>query len=128
MSRDVIVPEADRRSYQNFHFAPAVRTGQLILCSGQIGLSPDGTIPSDVAEEFRNAWRAVGSILKEAGRDYTDIQEYTTYHVGLSDHLATFMMVRDEFLQEPWPAWTAIGISQLAVAGARVEIRVVASV
>ncbi|MBW1852913.1 MAG: RidA family protein, partial [Deltaproteobacteria bacterium] len=37
-----------------------------------------------------------------------------------------FMKARDEVLSEPWPAWTAIGISELAVPGARVEIRVIA--
>jgi enamine deaminase RidA (YjgF/YER057c/UK114 family) len=68
----------------------------------------------------------VGRILQEAGLDYTHIQEYTTYHVGLSQHMRTFMAVRDEFLDEPWPAWTAIGITELAVPGARVEVRVVA--
>ena len=30
------------------------------------------------------------------------------------------------FLSEPWPAWTAIGITELAVPGAHVEIRVTA--
>ncbi len=36
-------------------------------------------------------------------------------------------MRRDEFIRPPWPAWTAIGISELAVPGARVEIRVIAA-
>ena len=36
------------------------------------------------------------------------------------------MAVRDEFLSEPWPAWTAIGITELAMPGAHVEIRVTA--
>jgi enamine deaminase RidA (YjgF/YER057c/UK114 family) len=37
------------------------------------------------------------------------------------------MKVRDEFISAPWPAWTAIGVSELAVPGARVEVRVVAA-
>ena len=40
--------------------------------------------------------------------------------------MGDFMLVRDEYLAEPWPAWTAIGISELAVPGARVEIQVTA--
>ena len=44
----------------------------------------------------------------------------------MHDHLGTFMKVRDEFVSEPWPAWTAIGITELAISGARVEIRVTA--
>ena len=41
--------------------------------------------------------------------------------------MGEFMSVRDEFLSEPWPAWTAIGITELAIPGARVEIRVTAA-
>lgn len=127
MSRDVILPEADRHSYESFHFAPAVRHGGLILCSGQLGLGADGRPPADVEEEFRLAWQAVGRVLEEAGVGFDAVLEYTTYHVGLREHLQAFLAVRDEVLAAPWPAWTAIGVSELAVPGARVEIRVTAA-
>ena len=83
-----------------------------------------GKIPESPEAEFRNAWNAVGAILQEAGLDFSNVFEYTTYHVGLQEHMGAFMKVRDEFISEPWPAWTAIGISELAVPGARVEIRI----
>lgn len=127
MSRNVIVPEADRAAYERFHFAQAVRHGGLLICSGQIGLSAGGGVPESPEEEFRNAWSAVGRVLAEAGAGFADVLEYTTYHVGLAAHLQTFMAVRDEFLDPPWPAWTAIGITELAVPGARLEIRVTAA-
>lgn len=128
MTRDVIVPEGDQALYDNFHFAQAVRAPNgLVLCSGQIGTEANGKVPDSAEDEFRNAWQAVGKVLTAAGMDYTNIIEYTTFHVGLQNHLAAFMKVRDEFVQEPWPAWTAIGVSELAVGGARCEVRVVAS-
>ena len=126
MTRDVIIPESMKAQYKRFHFAPAVRENGLILCSGQIGAGPDG-VPVSPEEEFRNAWRAVGEVLKEAGASYENIIEYTTFHVSLQEHIAAFMKVRDEFVSEPWPAWTAIGCTELAIRGARVEIRVVAA-
>ena len=126
MGREIILPDANRRAYDNFHFAPAVRASGLVLLSGQIGVDAQGQVPDSAAEEFRNAWRAVGAVLAEAGLSFDDVIEYTTFHVGLQNHLATFMAVRDEFIAAPWPAWTAIGISELAVPGARVEIRVTA--
>jgi enamine deaminase RidA (YjgF/YER057c/UK114 family) len=125
MSHEVIVPEQDKDQYNRFHFAPAVRTGDLIVCSGQIGTGPNG-IPDTPEEEFRNAWNAIGRILKEAGVDYGQIVEYTSYQVSMHDHLGQFMKVRDEFLSDLWPAWTTIGTTELAVPGARVEIWVVA--
>jgi len=126
MTRDVILPDADRRAYETYHFAPAVRAGNLILCSGQIGTA-GGAVPEQPEEEFRNAWRSVGRVLAAAGLGYENIIEYTTFHVGLQQHLQTFMKIRDEFISAPWPAWTAIGVAELAVPGARVEVRVVAS-
>ena len=107
-------------------YSQAIEAGGFVFCSGQIGLGDDNQVPADLAEEFRNAWRKVGGVLKAAGVDFADILEYTTYHVGLQSTMPTFMKVRDEFLSEPWPAWTAIGITELAVPGAHVEIRVTA--
>ena len=127
MPRDIILPSESQASYDAFHFAPAVRSKNgIIYCSGQIGVAPNGGVPESAEDEFRNAWQAVGAVLAEAGLTYDDIIEFTTFHVGLQEHLATFMSVKDEFLSAPWPAWTAIGITELAVPGARVEIRVVA--
>jgi enamine deaminase RidA (YjgF/YER057c/UK114 family) len=126
MTREVILPDADRSSYERYHFAPGVQAGNLVLLSGQLGLDSAGDIPQDLSEEFRNAWRAVGRILQHAGLGYEQVIEYTTYHVGLRSHLGDFIAVRDEFISPPWPAWTAIGIAELAVPRAHVEIRVTA--
>ena len=113
-------------AYDRFHFSQAVRADGLLHCSGQIGAGGDGGIPESFLEEARNAWRAVGDVLAAAGLGYADVVEYTSYHVGLQQHLSEFMTARDEVLAEPWPAWTAIGVSELALPGARVEIRVTA--
>lgn len=116
-----VIPSSMQRSYDNFHFAPARNHNGVLYFSGQIG-------SGDTAEEeFRNAWQLVGTILSEAGLGYEHIIEFTSYHVGLQSHIGEFMKVKDEFVKEPYPAWTAIGITELAVPGARVEIRVVAA-
>ena len=68
----------------------------------------------------------MGLVLNQAGMDYENIVEYTSYHVELQELMGAFMSARDAVLSEPWPAWTAIGITELAVPGARVEIRITA--
>ena len=128
MSIETVVPESGKSAYKNFHFSQAVKSANLLICSGQIGTNPDYSIPENPEDEFRNAWKGVGEVLKEAGLGFENIIEYTTFHVGLNEHIRTFMKVRDEVLSEPWPAWTAIGISELAMPGARVEIRVIAQI
>lgn len=126
MPIEVVNPKGSEPLLERFHFSQGAWSGDVLLCSGQIGMGPDGRVPDDPEEEFRNAWRGVVAVLEQAGLGTGAIVEYTSYHVGLQEHMATFMKVRDEFLQEPWPAWTAIGISELAVPGARVEVRVTA--
>lgn len=120
------IPDPGGTLYDNWHFAQAVRSNGLLLCSGQIGTEADLSVPAEFLDEARNAWTAVGAVLRAAGLGFEDIVEYTTYHVGLQASLPDFMRARDEVLAEPWPAWTAIGVSELAVPGARLEIRVTA--
>jgi enamine deaminase RidA (YjgF/YER057c/UK114 family) len=126
MAIKTINPKESKFLHDNYHFSQAVRSGDLLLCSGQIGTGKDGNVPADLTEEFANAWTKVGDVLKAAGVQFGDVLEYTTYHVGLQGTMGTFMKVRDQFLKEPWPAWTAIGITELAAPGAHVEIRVTA--
>jgi enamine deaminase RidA (YjgF/YER057c/UK114 family) len=55
-----------------------------------------------------------------------DIVEMTSFHTDMPETLGTFMKVRDRSIQAPYPAWTAIGCTALAISGARVEIKVTA--
>lgn len=120
------VIEGPKAAYENFHFAAASWSGDLLHLSGAIG-AEGSSVPEDFEQEARNAWKSVGKVLEEAGLGYENIVEYTTFHVGLSSTLPVFMKVRDEFIGEPWPAWTAIGITELAIPGARLELRVTAA-
>jgi enamine deaminase RidA (YjgF/YER057c/UK114 family) len=73
MRIDSVVPESGRSAYKNFHFSQAVKAGGLLVCSGQIGTNPDHSLPESAEDEFRNAWRSVGEVLKEAGLGFENI-------------------------------------------------------
>ena len=150
--RRTIVPDALKDVYGSWHFAPAVVANGLVFCSGIIGTSPDGETPGadglkgaeatlaeageapiaalmavrDPEAQFATAFEALRAILGEAGAELSDIVELTTYHVDMAAHMETFVRVRDRYLAEPWPAWTAIGVSELAVPGGLVELRAIA--
>ena len=121
MPIDVIVPEENQKSYASMHFAPAVHHDGLVFCSGCVG-SADGS----AEDEFRDAWQQVGRVLAEAGCGYEDIVDTTLYMVDMQKHTATMFKVKDEFIKEPYPASTWIGITELVIPGARAEIKVVA--
>ncbi|MET0323745.1 MAG: RidA family protein [Ilumatobacteraceae bacterium] len=150
-TRRTIVPAALTGAYDTWHFAPAVAAGGLILCSGIIGTSPGGEPPSagglagaaatlgagdaplaalqavrDPEAQFATAFEALGEVLADAGATLSDVVELTSYHVGISTHMETFMRVKDRYLLPPYPAWTAIGVSELIVPGGLAELRAVA--
>ncbi len=122
MPIDVIVPEASKKVYENWHFAPAVRHGDLVFCSGVVGR---GETPED---EFRNAWESLGAVLAEAGVGYEDIVDSTLYIVDLQKNAAVMAKVKDEFIKAPYPASTWIGVTELVIPGARAEVKVTARI
>lgn len=123
---DLVIPPSMQGMYDRFHFAPAVWVGELLLCSGQIGMGPDGRAIADPAAQFTAAFEAVKTVLADAGLGLGDVVELTTYHAGGMQHLGSFMQVKNRYLPEPYPAWTAIGVVELAVPGGLVEIRATA--
>lgn len=50
----------------------------------------------------------------------------TIYMVALQENTAAMAKVKDEFIKEPYPASTWIGITELVIPGARAEIKVIA--
>jgi enamine deaminase RidA (YjgF/YER057c/UK114 family) len=122
MTIDVIVPDAMRKTYDAFHYAPAVREAGLIFCSGVIGQGDSAEV------EFRDAWEKIGVILSEAGAGYGDIVDTTIYMVDLAANAVAMAKVKDEFVHAPYPASTWIGVSGFVRPGARAEIKVIARI
>ena len=124
-----IIPASMRLFYEEFHFSPAVLDKDILRCSGVIGVDLTTMKASvDPVTQFEQAFLSLGEVLKEAGGDYTNILEMTTFHIGLNEHLKAFMSVKDKYIEEPYPAWTAIGVSELAFPDALLEIRVSARI
>jgi len=109
-----------------WHLSHVVRSQGFLLLSGVTGTGQDGLVASDPGEQFEQTFVHLGLYLEAAGAALTDIVEMTSHHVGLREHLAEFIAVKDRHIAEPYPAWSAIGVSQLITEGALVEIRVLA--
>ena len=84
------------------------------------------TDEADVESLYDRLASVVCSNLAEAGLSFDDVVEMTTYHVDLRKHLEAFIKVKDEHVSTPYPAWTAIGVSELITEGTLVEIRIIA--
>lgn len=124
--RKMFVPREFSSIPDQWHFAPVLDTGEFVFLSGVTGVHPDLSVSEDSETQFRDTFRSVATHLRAAGLDFEHIVEMTTYHVGLRKHLSIFMKIKDEFIRAPYPAWTAIGVTELITPGTLLEIRVVA--
>ena len=122
----VIYPKSAPEYFSKWGFSPATESNGFIFVSGCTGTEDNGNVPEGIDAQSRVAFKKIQLCLIEAGVDFSSIVEMTTYHVGLQKHLEQFIAVKAEFLSKPFPAWTAIGVSELASKGAIVEVRVIA--
>ena len=122
----VIYPKSAPTYFNDWGFSPAIESNGFIFVSGCTGTMDTGTVPEGNEAQTRVAFGKIQLRLIEAGVDFPNIVEMTTYHVGLQNHLEQFIAVKGEFILEPFPAWSAIGVSELVSKGAIIEIRVIA--
>lgn len=124
-----IVPEGMETHYEQWHIAPAVVVGNLVICSGVLGTDRTGAVPEAPADQFAAAFDNLRHVLRAAGADLNDVVELQTFHIDLEGDLETFTEVRERYLSAPWPAWTAVGAAQIGggLPGTRVEIKATAA-
>ena len=125
MKKVIVTPEFAHFP-NDWHLSPGIDDGDYVFFSGITGTRPDLTVSTDPETQFRETFKFLKNNLVQAGLDFDDIVEMTTYHVGLREHLDKFVKVKDEFILPPFPAWTAIGVSELITKGTLIEIRVIA--
>ena len=66
--------------------------------------------------------------LDEAGVNWSNVVEMNSYHVGLLEQSEALLRVAAEFLVDPYPAWTAVGVTELILPEAVVEVSCVAMI
>ena len=65
-------------------------------------------------------------MLSAAGATLADVVELTSFHIDLRGEMRDFARVKDEYFPADYPAWTAVGVTQLAMEPFRIEIRAAA--
>ena len=126
-SAEIIVPDSHTWAYENWGFAAAVVKDDVVYVSGVVTfLEGEGSYEERYARGFRSALVEIDNILGEAGASLDDVVDITTYHTDLARQIETAVAVRMEVMNEPHPAWTAVGTTALAVPDGVTEIKVIA--
>ncbi len=109
-------------------FSEAVRVGNLVYLSGQLGIVPGSMklVPGGIKEEARQTLENIRTALEAHGYKMGDLVKCTVMLADMSEW-AAFNDVYKTFFTGHFPARSAFGANGLAL-GARVEVECIAAV
>lgn len=125
--RDAIFPAGRHALYDLHQYSPAIRSGDLLFVSGQVGSREDGSPEPVFEDQVRRAFANLRAVLAAAGCDLADVVDVTTFHTRPEAQIETVLAVRAEEIGDPpYPNWTAVGVNWLA--GFDFEIKAIARI
>jgi enamine deaminase RidA (YjgF/YER057c/UK114 family) len=114
-----------------FGFSQAVAlTGvdQILICSGQTGISEDGSPPSssDMGDQVKKAFENLGTVLQTAGLAASNVVKVNYYTTDVDELIAVLGPLGSGFFGDNLPASTLLGVSRLAFPQLKIEIEATA--
>jgi reactive intermediate/imine deaminase len=101
-------------------YSQAVRCGNTVYLSGQIGLDPATMeVVPGVGPQIQRVLENLQAVASAAGGGLGDIVKVTVYLTDMS-HFARFNEIMANYFSEPYPARAAVGVASLP-RGALVE-------
>lgn len=123
--RDAVFPADPHALYSEHRYSPAVRSGDLLFVSGQVGARPDGSPEPDLAAQVQLAFDNLNGVLRAAGASFDDVVDVTLFMVEPEAIFETVWPVLGRNWGEaPFPNVTAVGVTWLA--GFQFEIKAIA--
>ncbi len=110
-------------------FSPAVRVGDLILLSGQIGTDASasgGVVPGGIEAETKQTMENIKRVLEAVGSSMDKVVKCTVMMADMAEWDRMNSVYRTYFSEGRLPARSALGANGLAL-GARVEIECIAT-
>ena len=103
-----------------------VRTSaELLFLSGQVGIRPDGSIPSSIEDQYEATLRTIRTLLIESGSSPANLVKLTTYLVAPIDP-AALRRIRTEILGDIRPAATMLYVPRLLTDACLLEVDAIA--
>lgn len=120
MTKEAII--SDRLSPPVGPFSPAIRSGDFIFFSGQVGQDPatGKLVQGGVEAEARQLFKNVATLLEAAGKSFADVVKANVYLTVIQDFAAINAIYAEQF-EAPFPARTTVAVAALPL-GASIEI------
>jgi len=122
-----LTPKSIRPPFARYSHGVEVPAGKrLVLCSGQLGIGPDDSIPEDAGAQAELCFSNIAAVLAEAGLGLKDIVRINAFLTDRT-HMRPYMAVRDRLVADPSPASTLMIVSGFTRPEFKVEIEVIAA-
>jgi enamine deaminase RidA (YjgF/YER057c/UK114 family) len=119
-----LTPKSIRPPFARYSHGVEVPAGKrLVVCSGQIGIGPDDSVPEDVGAQAELCFDNIAAVLSEAGMTLANVVRINTF---VSDR-AFYMEVRDRLFSEPAPASTLLIVAGFSRPEFKIEVEVIAA-
>lgn len=106
-------------------YSQAVKANGLVFCSGQIALTPEGSLAAgDVASETRQVLTNLKAVLEAAGSSLGKVVKTTVYLRSMDDFPAMNEVYKGFFAERP-PARATVAVAGLP-RGVKVEVDAIA--
>jgi 2-iminobutanoate/2-iminopropanoate deaminase len=106
-------------------YSQAIRSGDLVFCSGQLGLDPaTGELADGVEAQAERSLRNLQAVLDAAGLSFSDVVKTTIFLADIAD-FTKVNAVYATLMPDPPPARSTIGVGALPKSGL-VEIEAIA--
>jgi enamine deaminase RidA (YjgF/YER057c/UK114 family) len=92
--RDAIFPTGRQALYERNRYSAAIRSGDFLFVSGQVGSREDGSPEPDFEKQVQLAFDNLAAVLKAAGCMFDDVVDVTTFHTDPSTQWNTIAAVR----------------------------------
>jgi len=126
MTQQILInPPGTEKVYEKLQFSQAVQVDNTIWVSGQVGMDETGLAGDDIEAQARVAFQNLQHVLEAAGSSLDDIVELVSFHTSMNA-IRDFGKVKAEFITQNYPAWTAVGVTELAFPQLLVEIKATA--
>jgi 2-iminobutanoate/2-iminopropanoate deaminase len=106
-------------------FSTAVRVGDLLYLSGQVGIGPDGKLPDSFDAQAKQTMENIGGALKARGLGWGDVFKCTVFIADMKNWPAFNAVYVPYFPAGKLPARSAVGANGLAL-GAQLELECIA--
>ena len=98
-------------------YSQAVRAGDTVYLSGQIGLDPDNMqLAEGIEAQTHRVFRNLAAVADASGLHLDDAVRMTVYLTDLA-HFARVNEIMATYVKQPYPARVAIGVSSLPRSG-----------